>query len=123
MRQPMRMRELLRVSALVEKPVVAREIILEWLENKAETDLPEQAWKGRAFSHKTGSHSFTAVRAKDRTTDMWALRFVEPDTSGVEREWTTEVAVSPGGRTGRPVQPSHSCQVRRAQAPDPANRP
>lgn len=93
MRQPMRMRELLRVSALVEKPVVAREIILEWLENKAETDLPEQAWKGRAFRHKTGSHSFAAVRAKDRKTDMWALRFVEPDTSGVEREWTTEVAV------------------------------
>lgn len=92
-RQPMRVRELLRISALVEKPLVAREIILEWLENKAETDLPEQAWKGRAFQHKAGDRIFTAVRAEGESSDTWALRFVEPDTSGVEREWTTEVAI------------------------------
>ena len=92
-RQPTRVREILRISCLLEKPLVAREIILEWLENEAETDLPEQAWKGRAFHHNAGDRDFTAVRAEDESTDTWALRFVEPDTSGVERVWTTEVAI------------------------------
>ena len=92
-RQPTRVREILRISATLDKPQIAREIILEWLENEAETDLPEQAWKGRAFHHQAGDRVFTAVRAEEEGSDTWALRYVGPDTTGIEREWTTEVAV------------------------------
>ena len=93
MRQPARVREILRISADVEKPDVAREIILEWLENEAGTDLPEPAWKGRAFQHGAVDRSFTAVRAKEGEQDTWSLRFVGPDPGGADREWTTEVAI------------------------------
>lgn len=92
-RQPARIREILRVSASLDRPSVAREIILEWLENEAKTDLPEQAWKGRAFQHREGDRVFTAVRASEESTDTWALRFVSPEETGMEREWTTEVAI------------------------------
>ncbi|MYD93123.1 MAG: hypothetical protein F4Y02_05405 [Chloroflexi bacterium] len=72
---------------------MARNIILERLENEAQTDLPEQAWKGHAFHHNAGDRVFTAVRAEDESTDSWAIRFVEPDASRFERQWTTEVAI------------------------------
>ena len=98
-RQPARVREILRISATLDRPSVAREIILEWLENEAKTDLPEQAWKGRAFQHRAGERVFTAVRASEESADTWALRFVEPHESGVEREWTTEIAIRE--RSGR----------------------
>lgn len=101
-RQPARVREILRIAAKLENPQVAREIILEWLENEAKTDLPEQAWKGRAFQHSAGERVFTAVRATEESVDTWALRFLEPDESGVEREWTTEVAIRE--RSGREPQ-------------------
>ncbi len=100
--QPARVREILRIAAKLDKSNVAREIILEWLENEAKTDLPEQAWKGRAFQHSAGERVFTAVRAKQESADTWALRFVEPDDSGVEREWTTEIAIRE--RSGREPQ-------------------
>ena len=98
-RQPARVREILRISATLDRPSVAREIILEWLENEAKTDLPEQAWKGRAFQHRAGERVFTAVRASEESADTWALRFVEPHESGVAREWTTEIAIRE--RSGR----------------------
>ena len=101
-RQPARVREILRISATLDRPSVAREIILEWLENEAKTDLPEQAWKGRAFQHRAGERVFTAVRASEESADTWALRFVEPHESGVEREWTTEIAIRE--RSGREPQ-------------------
>ena len=93
MRQPARVREILRISATLDNSQVAREIILEWLENESKTDLPEPAWNGRAFRHTAGERVFTAVRATEEAKDTWALRFVEPDKTGVEREWTTEVAI------------------------------
>ena len=92
-RAPARVREILRISSSLEKPDVAREIILEWLENEAETDLPEPAWKGGAFHHQAGDRSFTAVRAEEEQKVTWALRYVGPDAGGGEREWTTEVAI------------------------------
>ena len=101
-RQPARVREILRISATLDRPSVAREIILEWLENEAKTDLPEQAWKGRAFQHRAAERVFTAVRASEESADTWALRFVEPHESGVEREWTTEIAIRE--RSGREPQ-------------------
>ncbi len=67
--------------------------MLEWLENAAKTDLPEQAWAGEAFHHQAGKHSFTAVRATEEKSDTWALRFIEPEEGEVEREWTTEIAI------------------------------
>ncbi len=99
-RQPMRMREILRISATLDKPQVAREIILEWLENEASTDLPEPAWNGRAFHHQAHDRTFTAVRAEEAESDTWALRFVGPDTTGVDRVWTTEVAIRQGPGQG-----------------------
>ena len=95
--QPASMREVQRLSATLDRPDVAREIILEWLENDAKTDLPEPAWKGGAFQHEAGKRSFTAIRAVDGTARTWALRFVEPDPAGGEREWTTEVAMREQG--------------------------
>ncbi len=98
-RQSSRFREILRLSATVDKVDVAREILLEWLESQAETDLPEAAWKGREFHHEAGNRSFTAMRAEAEAQDTWALRCTEPDAEGADREWTTEVAirVRPGG--------------------------
>ncbi len=95
--QPASMREVQRLSATLDRPDVAREIILEWLENDAKTDLPESAWKGGAFQHEAGKRSFTAIRAIEGTSRMWALRFVEPDPSATERVWTTEVAMREKG--------------------------
>ncbi len=92
-RQTGRLREILRISASLEKVDVAREIMLEWLENESEADLPEEAWKGRAFDHQAGDRSFTAVRAEEEQQDTWALRYTGPDPGGAEREWTTEVAI------------------------------
>lgn len=90
-RQGARVREILRVAASLQRPHEAREIILEWLENESKTDLPEPAWKGRAFHHRAGDRVFTAVGAMD--ADTWALRFVEPDDGAAQRVWTTEVAI------------------------------
>lgn len=95
-RQAIRVREIMRVSAHVDKPSIAREIILEWLENEARTDLPEAAFKGKAFRHDAGDQTFTAVQAKEETTNTWALRFVAPDSRTTERQWTTEVAIRDG---------------------------
>ncbi len=92
MRQAAKVREVLRISATLEKPQVAREIILEWLENDASTELPEGAWKGDAFQHEANDRSFTAVRAKGDTSDAWALRFAEPGEGDTEQLWTTEIA-------------------------------
>ena len=92
-RMPMRVREILRISATLDKAQVAREIMLEWLENEAETDLPEAAWKGRAFHHQAGERAFTAVRAEQPDSDTWALRYVAPEPAGADREWTTELAI------------------------------
>ena len=87
-----RVREVLRISATLEKPNLAREIILEWLENDASTELPEPAWKGNAFRHESNDREFTAVRAKRDQSDTWALRFVEPGGAETEQVWTTEIA-------------------------------
>ncbi len=97
-RQPARLREVLRISATVDKLDVAREILLEWIENEAGTELPEDAWKGRAFQHQSGDRSFTGIHAKEEHQDTWALRCTGPDPDGAPREWTTEVAlrVRPG---------------------------
>ena len=91
---PVRVREVLRIWATLDKPDVAREIILEWLENEAKTDLPEPAWQGGAFQHRSGERSFTAVSAVGDTVKTWALRYVEPEEAGRDRVWTTEVAIS-----------------------------
>ena len=100
-RHPARVREILRISAILDRPHVAREIILEWLENEAQTDLPEPAWKGQAFHHRTGDRVFTSVSAKEEASETWALRYVEPEEAGVEREWTTEVAIREKPGTGQ----------------------
>ena len=92
MRPTAKVREVLRISANLEKPNLAREIILEWLENAASTELPETAWKGNAFHHDSNDRAFTAVRAKGETSDTWALRFVEPGEAETEQLWTTEIA-------------------------------
>ena len=93
MHQQARTREILRIAATLGKPQVAREIILEWLENESKTELPEQAWKGRAFHHEANDRAFTAIRAQAESADTWALRFVGPDEGGADRVWTTEVAI------------------------------
>lgn len=101
-RQGARVREILRVAASLQRPQEAREIILEWLENESKTDLPEPAWKGRAFHHLAGDRVFTAVGVTDGDTETWALRFVEPDESAAQRVWTTEVAIrQPSGRAAQ----------------------
>lgn len=100
-RQPSRIREVLRVAATLKRPHEAREIILEWLENEAKTDLPEPAWKGRAFHHLANERVFTAVRADEEAADTWALRFVEPEDSPTQRVWTIEVVIRE-----RPERPS-----------------
>lgn len=87
-----RVREVLRVAATMDKPSLAREIILEWLENEAKTDLPEAAFKGDAFRHAEHGRTFAAIRAQQEGSDTWALRFVEPDEGTEGLEWTTEVA-------------------------------
>lgn len=74
---------------------------MEWLENEAQTDLPEPAWKGQAFRHRSGDRAFTAVSAKEDASETWALRYVEPDETGVEREWTTEVSIREHPGTGQ----------------------
>ncbi len=90
------------MSASLERPQEAREIILEWLENESRTDLPEHAWRGRAFHHRADKQVFTAVRAAVKGSDTWALRFVEPDDSPAQRTWTIEVAIRE--RADRPTQ-------------------
>ncbi len=88
-----RTREILRIAASLEKTNIAREIMLEWLENASKTDLPDEAWSGDAFHHEADKRTFTAVRAKEENSETWALRFVEPEEGEVEREWTTEIAI------------------------------
>ena len=88
-----RTREILRIAAVLDKTNIAREITLEWLENASKTELPDEAWSGDAFHHEADKRTFTAVRAKEESSDTWALRFVEPEEGEIEREWTTEIAI------------------------------
>ncbi len=89
-----RTREIYRISATLDKAAVAREIMLEWLENDAKTELPDAAFDGKAFHHETDNgRTFSAVRAKEDQSDMWGLRYIEPETGEIERQWTTEIVL------------------------------
>ena len=87
-----KVREVLRISATLEKSQVAREIILEWLENDASTELPEAAWKGDPFHHEAKQPLVYSNPSKRETSDTWALRFVASEAGETEQLWTTEIA-------------------------------
>ena len=92
-RPSLRTREVFRIAATLDRATVAREIILEWLEHHAKTDLPEPSWNGETFHHTSGDCSFAAIRAKTPETDLWGIRFIEKEADEAEREWTTEVVL------------------------------
>lgn len=78
---------------------VCRGIVLEWLRDSLQEDLPRKALRHRAFSLRTGTTVCKGVRVRDGDSDQWAV-MIERNPAP-DREIASEIVVS--GRPERPV--------------------
>ena len=78
---------------------LCRDIVLEWLRNGLQEDLPRKALRHRGFSLRTGTTVCKGVRVRDRDGDQWAV-MIERNPAP-DREIASEVVVS--SRPERPV--------------------
>lgn len=78
---------------------VCRDIVLEWLRDSLQKDLPRKALRHRAFSLRTGTTMCKGVRVRDGDSDQWAV-MIERNPAP-DREIASEIVVS--GRPERPV--------------------
>lgn len=71
------------------------EIILNWVENRAGTDLPEKAREGESFSldDNPEAQPVEAI-AINHNGRYWASRLVDADKTVARREWTTEISIA-----------------------------
>jgi hypothetical protein len=94
-----REREILRVAATLggidreRGAEIARQEILKWAQKRAGSPLPPSAWHGDEFEHFAAGRNCSAVRIKDDTKDVWALRADDPDKTVAQRGWTVEAVV------------------------------
>lgn len=79
--------------------VLCRDIVLEWLGNSLQEDLPRKALRHRGFSLRTGTTVCKGVRVRDGDRDQWAV-MIERNPAP-DREIASEIVVS--GRPERPV--------------------
>ncbi|MDE2983024.1 MAG: hypothetical protein OXU74_17675 [Gemmatimonadota bacterium] len=77
---------------------VCRDLVLEWLRNSLQEDLPRKALRHRAFSLRTGTTMCKGVRVRDGDGDQWAV-MIERNPAP-DREIASEVVVS--GTAARP---------------------
>ena len=73
---------------------LCRDIVLEWLRNSLQGDLPRKALRYRGFSHRTGTTACKGVRVRDGDNDQWAV-MIERNPAP-EREIASEIVVSGG---------------------------
>ncbi len=78
---------------------LGRDIVLEWLRNGLQEDLPRKALRHRGFSLRTGTTVCKGVRVRDGDGDQWAVMIER--TPAPDREIATEIVVS--GTAARPV--------------------
>lgn len=78
---------------------VCRDIVLEWLRNSLQEDLPRKALRHRGFSLRTGTTVCKGVRVRDGDGDQWAVMIER--SPAPDREIASEIVVS--GRPERPV--------------------
>ncbi|MBO6756356.1 MAG: hypothetical protein JJ902_08525 [Roseibium sp.] len=76
----------------------ARKCILDWVQRKAGTNLPEHAWQGQDFELPHSGRNAAAINLDVDQISLWALRHEDPDKSIPGRTWTHEVTI--GGRKG-----------------------
>ncbi len=112
--QATRTRDMLRLSSTLDKPRLAREIILEWLEHKSKGDLPEIAWKGEAFTSEVGGHKMTALQAETDRGPVWALRAVLRENQDDQTAVIMELAIRE--TPGEEAHFSIRCQRKSAEA-------
>ncbi|MCR9196897.1 MAG: hypothetical protein NXH88_19330 [Hyphomonas sp.] len=89
--------EILRfVGRLDGDAASARKSILDWVQRKAGTKLPENAWQGEDFELLHSGRNAAAINLNADQISLWALRHEDPDNSIPGRTWTHEVTI--GGR-------------------------
>lgn len=73
--------------------VTSRQVVLEWINQRAGRTLPAEAWKGEAFElEDIGSQRTAAVSIEE--PQYWATRMDDSDRSVPQRNWVTEVGIA-----------------------------
>ena len=75
-----------------------RDVVLDWMQEKADGRLPRKALRHRSFSHRGGEEGCRAVRVRDVRGDYWAAQLER--SPGAGQAMVTEVVVAhPEGRS------------------------
>jgi len=70
----------------------SRDVILDWLAERAGRPLPDYAWKGESFDlEDIGSQRVAALRMDDGR--YWAARLDDADKKVPQRTWVTEIGI------------------------------
>ncbi len=74
----------------------ARDIVVNWVKDRAGRPLPPQAWKGEGFElEEIGSQRTSAVSIEKPR--YWAARLDDSDKEVPQRSWVTEVGIAVRG--------------------------
>lgn len=73
--------------------LISRQVVLDWINQRAGRTLPPEAWRGEAFElEDIGSQRTAAVSME--TPRYWAARMDDSDRSVPQRDWVTEVGIA-----------------------------
>ena len=82
----------LKAAAAGDAFAAARQIVLDWISQRAGRPLPPEAWRGEGFElEDIGSQRTAAVSIE--TPRYWAARMDDGDRTVPQRSWVTEVGI------------------------------